>query len=270
VIKNLILFILAALLIALVVWSGMKTLQQDARWLLVFGLTCAFLAPVVLEIFKHLLTAREREREQQRIEKLYKVGDLNELINEAETMEEKVRLLNEERRNLSEIIRTEAYRQALLQRRETLTSDANRILSDYQALEDEFKSVNLDIASEETMRELENLRERLSARKKNLVIFFWGNRQYILDTKEYVGYLPYGVGTSLELLIREISKLNNYLHNMRKTRQLASTSQPVSFHLDLREEIAPLGSGAEIGKKVPEPERTNKTQTTSHIDELLL
>ncbi len=94
-------------------------------------------------------------------------------------MEEKVRLLNEERRNLSEIIRTEAYRQALLQRRETLTSDANRILSNYQALEDELKSVNLDIVSEETMRKLENLREMLNARKKNLVIFFWAIVKHI-------------------------------------------------------------------------------------------
>jgi hypothetical protein len=109
VIKNLILFLLAALLIGLVVWSGMKTLQQDARWLLVFGLTCAFLAPVVLEIF--VLQLR-KEREQQRIEKLYKVADINELIDGTETMEEKVRLLSEERLNLSEIIRTEAYRQA--------------------------------------------------------------------------------------------------------------------------------------------------------------
>jgi hypothetical protein len=203
---------------------------------------------------KRLASDGERDRQKQRIEKLYKVGDISELIDEAETMEEKVRLLNEERHRLGEIIRTEAYRQALIQRRETLLSEANRILSDYQALEDEFKSVNLDIASEETMRELEDLRERLGARKKNLVIFFWGNRQYILDTSEYVGYLPYGMGTFLELLIREIGRLNNYFHNRRKTHRLTAVSQPASSNSSSGKGTDQLGSGVKTERKEIEPE----------------
>jgi hypothetical protein len=251
-IKNFILFTLAALLLALVVLSGMKTLQQDARWLLVFGLACAFLAPVGLEILKHLFTMRERDRERLKIEKLYKVGDINELINEAETMEEKVRLLNEERRNLGEIIRIEANRQALLQRREMLASEASRILNDYQTLETEFNNINLDIASEEIMDELENLKERLSARKKNLVIFFWGHRQYIVDSEEYVGYLPYGMVTFLKLGIRGMGELNNYFHNKRKAHLLISTKEPVRVYSEPSKSTDSLNTGEMIVLKEPE------------------
>ncbi|AFY37488.1 hypothetical protein Lepto7376_1120 [[Leptolyngbya] sp. PCC 7376] len=77
-----------------------------------FGISAAIVAPIGLTLLGYTISRDDSEM----INNLSKVPEIEKLINQAKTEEEKIQVLEEERAKLTEIIRIEARRQATLDR----------------------------------------------------------------------------------------------------------------------------------------------------------
>ena len=103
---------------------------KDNRFVVWFGISSAVAAPLGLALFASAVNRSDSEI----ISRLAKVPEIEKLINEARTQEEKIKLLEEERMNLAEIVRVESARQAAFDRIDSLERDATRILDELRRL----------------------------------------------------------------------------------------------------------------------------------------
>jgi len=120
-------FLLAATIL-LVIQSG-----KDSLFVVWFGLASAIASPLGLAQFASIFNRWDSEI----ITRLAKVPEIERLVNEARTQEEKIQLLEEERLRLADIVPFESRRQAILDRIDSLERDATRILDELAFLDKE-------------------------------------------------------------------------------------------------------------------------------------
>jgi hypothetical protein len=120
-------FLLAATIL-LVIQSG-----KDSLFVVWFGLASAIAAPLLLAQFALIFNRWDSEI----ITRLAKVPEIERLVNEARSQEEKIQLLEEERLRLADIVPFESRRQAILDRIDSLERDATRILDELAFLDKE-------------------------------------------------------------------------------------------------------------------------------------
>src|SRR3954447_3501563 len=99
-------------LLGLVVWLGVRS-GDDSRYIVWFGLASAILAPIGLTFISRAF----RRKDDQVLRELSSVPEIQELIARADTEQERLQLLEQERQRLAEIVRVEARRQTLEERR---------------------------------------------------------------------------------------------------------------------------------------------------------
>lgn len=79
----------------------------------------------------------------EKLTKLLKVPQIDELIQKAETQEEKIKLLEDERKQLSNIVKYETLKYAALERKKHLEIEAENILREYEKVCNEIQELNL-------------------------------------------------------------------------------------------------------------------------------
>lgn len=157
--KRVFLFLLGIMLIVSVVFLGIKS-SENSAFVVPFGLACALVAPAGISCITNVFNIGNNEM----LKKLLKVPQIDELIQKAETQEEKIKLLEEERKQLSNIVKYETIRHAALERRKYLEEEAKNILKEYEKVENEIQQLNLEKKEErlsnkvidELYRKLEN------------------------------------------------------------------------------------------------------------------
>jgi hypothetical protein len=117
--------LIATGLITGTVYLGIQS-GKDNRFVIWFGIASATAAPVGLNLFTYAFRRSDREIIQQ----LAKVPEIEKLIEQAKTEEEKIQVLEAERSRLAEIVKIESRRQAALDRIDSLEGDAVRILAE--------------------------------------------------------------------------------------------------------------------------------------------
>ncbi|MFL6230441.1 MAG: hypothetical protein ACJ741_16845 [Pyrinomonadaceae bacterium] len=122
-IKRILTFLFGAGLIAVVVYLGLKA-RNDQSLVIWFGLAAAILVPSGFAAIGYAFTVTNR----QVLERLSKVPEIERLITEARSQEEKIKLLEQERSRLAEIVELEARKQSLIFRKESLEQDGVRLL----------------------------------------------------------------------------------------------------------------------------------------------
>src|SRR5947209_15205379 len=92
--------LLGVVLVTVVICLGYESIQDGASTLFIlgFGLASAFLAPLGLSAFTYALPIKDEQAET--LKQLAKIPRIEELYEQAETQEEKIRILREERANL--------------------------------------------------------------------------------------------------------------------------------------------------------------------------
>ena len=142
------------------------------------------------------------------ITRLAKVPEIERLVNEARTQEEKIQLLEEERLRLADIVRIESRRQAILDRIDSLERDAFRILDELTFLDKEVIVLDDNVRKSPASSEIRRLRERVKARNDGDVIIRLGARSYRID-RDIVKALPFGLGNSLLAYFRIVESLQS-------------------------------------------------------------
>ena len=155
--------LIAIVLISGTVYLGIQS-GKDNRFVILFGIAAAIAAPVGLNLFSYAISPSDREIIQQ----LAKVPEIERLIEQAKTQEEKIQVLEAERSRLAEIVKIESRRQAALDRIDSLEGDAVRILAELENLDRELILIDEQVDESAISEEIRRLRERIKAREEGL------------------------------------------------------------------------------------------------------
>jgi hypothetical protein len=205
--KRIAAFVIGAGLLTVVVWLGVKTTSGPV-YIVWFGLASAILAPTGIATIGYALTGGQREVLQRRS----KVPEIDKLISEANTQEERIRLLEEERSHLLEAVQLETRRQTLVTKKATLEQDGAQILNELQAVERELSHLEMDIEASTVREEIERLNERLAARQGGDMIIRLGET-YVSVSRNLVRGFPLSAflllpGTLAEGILRSLESLS--------------------------------------------------------------
>jgi hypothetical protein len=197
--------LLGLLLLAIVVWLGINS-AKDSSFIVWFGLSSAILAPLALASIGYAFKPDERKIYQD-LSKVAKIAQIDELIEKAQTLEEKVELLKQERAHLTDIVKVEARRQMLVNSKKLLEKEIERISKEYSAIEEEIKLLDIRIEDSPAREELERIRKKIKQRKKgDIAVIRFGKREFSFDL-HYDLLFPLGGMVSL------ILKLIEFLQN---------------------------------------------------------
>lgn len=182
--KRITAFIAGAVLLTVVIWLGFNSMNGPL-YVLWFGLASAIFAPTGLAMIGYVITGGQQEV----LQRLSKVPEIDKLIGEAKTQEERIRLLEQERSRLLEAVQLETRRQTLVSKKAALEQDGLRILDELQAVDMEFSNLEVDIDASTVKEEIERLSERLQARQRGNVIIRFGETQVSVD-RELISSIP--------------------------------------------------------------------------------
>ncbi len=183
--KRIIAFAIGGAFLAGVVWLGLKT-TSDAAFVVWFGLASAILAPTGITMITYAITGGQREV----LQRLSKIPEIDRLISEARTQEERIQLLEEERSRLLEAVQLETRRQTLLTRKASLEDEGTRVLDALEAVEGELRNLEVDIEASTVKEEIERLNERLRARQQGDIIVRLGDT-YVSVGRDLVRSFPF-------------------------------------------------------------------------------
>ncbi|MBD2021945.1 hypothetical protein H6F43_17330 [Leptolyngbya sp. FACHB-36] len=204
-IKKIISALIATGLVTGTVYLGIQS-GKDNRFVVWFGIASATAAPIGLALFSYAISRSDDEI----IQRLSKVPEIERLIEQAKTQEEKIQVLEAERSRLAEIVKIESRRQAALDRIDSLERDAVRILAELENLDRELVLIDEQVVKSAISEEIRRLRERVKAREDGDVILRLGSRVYRID-RDIIKALPFGLGNPLIAYFRIAGKLKKTL-----------------------------------------------------------
>ena len=211
VIKNIISALVATGLVTGTVYLWIQS-GNDNRFVVWFGIASATAAPVGLALFGYAISRSDGEI----IQRLSKIPEIERLIEQAKTQEEKIQVLEAEHSRLAEIIKIESRRQAALDRIDSLERDAVRILAELENLDRELVLIDEQIGESAISDEIRLLRDRVKAREDGDIILRLGSRVYRID-RDIIKALPFGLGNPLIAYFRIAEELEKTaLSKMRR------------------------------------------------------
>jgi len=198
---------LAIALLSGVVYLGILS-GRNNKLVVWFGIASAIVAPVGLALFSYAFSRSDHEL----IQRLAAVPEIERLMAEARTHEEKVRVLEAEEARLVEIIQLESRRQAARDRTESLERDALRIVQELDSLTDEMRIIDVSIGNSIASEEIERLRQRVRARERGDVVWRLGTRTYRID-RDIIKALPFGMGNLTLAYLRLLERVQERRRN---------------------------------------------------------
>ena len=184
--------IAALALIAGVTYLGWLS-SKDSAFIWWFGVAAALAAPLGLTLLGFALNGSDSDV----IKRLAKVPEIDRLITEAKSHEDKIKLLEAEREKLVDIVRLESRRQAIVDRVTSLESDAVRILVELENLDQEQDALAIKIGDSNVSKEIMRLRERVRARERGDLVVRVGGSVYQID-RDIIKGLPLGAGSLVQ------------------------------------------------------------------------
>ena len=173
-------------LIGLVVWLGFAA-NSDNSFVIWFGLAAAILAPTGIAAVSYTFSSDSR----QTLAKLEKVPEIQKLISAAQSQEEKIQLLEQEKEQLITAIEIESRKHALQARLADLEASSFEMLNELQAVDKELQEIDSEIENSKAAEIVENLNNRLSARRRGDIVLRLGNRSLTLN-RNLILSLPLG------------------------------------------------------------------------------
>jgi uncharacterized phage infection (PIP) family protein YhgE len=150
--KRIISAIVGFILIGVVIYLGIKS-SDDNIYIMLFGVASALIAPMGLSALGYSV-----KREDETLQKLAKISQIDELIEQAETEEENIERLKKEKDVLLNYIKNETNRISKIERKKILIADAKRILDEYKEVVEELNSMsNMEIDLENVSKEIQEL-----------------------------------------------------------------------------------------------------------------
>jgi hypothetical protein len=178
-------FIIGIVFILAVIGLGVATVNnQSPLMVALFGISAAIFAPLGIALIGYAFSSRDKAV----LQRLSKVPEIESLVAKAQNQEEKIRLLEEQKQPLAEIIRLEARKMTLTVRHSELEQQGVKVLEELKAIEQEVASLHIDLEASTVTAEIQELRKRLEARQRGDFVFQIGRRTFILDANIVRGF----------------------------------------------------------------------------------
>lgn len=201
--------LLALTLLAGVVYLGILS-GRDPKYVVWFGIASAIVAPIGLTLFGYAFRSGDRNL----IQRLSKVPEIERLILEAKTQEEKIQLLEAERARLVEVVKIESRREAIRDRIESLENDAVRI-RELKNLDAEAASFEEQITDSPVAEEIKALHERVRARQEGDAVIRLGRRVYRID-RDIIKAFPAGTGNLVLAYFRVMERVLDHVRTRNR------------------------------------------------------
>ncbi len=204
--KRLSLLLIGVALLAGVVYLGFLS-GSNSTLLVWFGIASAIGAPIGIAA----IGAAFKPANNEILERLAKVPEIEKLINEAKSQEEKVCALETERQQLSELVKFESLRQSLLARKEIIEEESVRQLKVLDDIDEELKQLDIQVEASGLTEQIEALRKRVKLQDRDSITLFLAGRRHVINVRALranpfgepiLGYL---------ILLQELSRLLNRL-----------------------------------------------------------
>lgn len=207
-IKRILLILIGALLLAIVIYLGWlaSTTSSLVIW---FGVASAILAPAGFALIGFALKSGENEL----LIKLSKVPEIQQLIEKAQTQEEKIKALEGERAHLEEVVKFEALRSTLLERKTSLERDGVLLLESLDSIEIQLEKIEVEVEASPDKDIIQKLRERIRLRQRGDIIMEFGSASIVVNTNRLQS-LP--GGHIIIVYIKAISEVVNLLDRFNK------------------------------------------------------
>lgn len=178
-------FIFGLLLITSVAAFGFFA-QGLPSFVILFGLASAILIPLGFAAIGFSLNAGSRLVTS----KLAKVPEIDRLIAEAESQEERVKLLRVQRKRLLDVLEFETKLHALQARRNLLESNATNLLQELNGLDSQIATLDEQVAQSPLHGEVKQLQQRVMARhQRDIVLNAFGKQ--IVISREDISSVPF-------------------------------------------------------------------------------
>jgi len=182
--KRVFALILGILCVLLVFWLGLKTLEGKTIITVLFGISCALIAPIGLTALGYSFRKKDSV-----FARLSKVPQIEELIQEVATQEDNLRKIALLKKELKDYIRNEAYLLAATERKKLLVEEAQRIIKEMEDIELK-TSIILDQLQDddEEVKAIKTKIRNIISLQRRLVIsmpFFGGLMQVEYNSKLY-------------------------------------------------------------------------------------
>jgi hypothetical protein len=213
-IRRLLALIFGCVLIVLLFLIGKNSVDSPTTAsVLWFGLASALLAPIGLGLLGYAIMGSDSDQ----ISRLTKVTEIEQLINKAETEEEKLKHLQDERKILDSIIRFEVERRTLEARKKALENIAEQTLKELEIIDQQLIELGSKVEQGVVGEQIKKLRERIDAVANDDVVFKFRTKQYIFRKKLITNLPFYGdsVFYSLRLMASLNSEINRVLMNKK-------------------------------------------------------
>lgn len=123
------------------------------------------------------------------LKNLLKFLKIEELIERAETQEQKVEILKDEYAKLEAIIQSESERLSLITRKEQIEKNAKSLLEELNVIESELQAFEGTVKGV-SVEEVNKLRERIQANERGDVVFRLGGSQFVIE-REQIMHTPF-------------------------------------------------------------------------------
>lgn len=184
--KKIILILLGLALIGGDVWLYFLAQQKSGIFVLLFGLGSAIAVPIGVALITHAFSEKQREA----IKKLTKVAEIEDLIEKAESEDQKIKILTNEYKKLEATIKSESTRLSLITRKDDLEKDAKRIIEELDCVESELTAFKEQEISGVPVEEVNKLRERIRAKRSGDIVIRIGRSQFIIE-REQILHTPF-------------------------------------------------------------------------------
>ncbi len=206
--KRIIAFLVGLACITLVIFCGFQAVK-NTTYVLWFGFASALIAPPGLALIGYSIFGSDRDI----LKRLSKVPEIKEIISRAETEEDRIRMLEQEREQLDQIVRYEAEMMALTSRKAALETSAASMLQELINVDARLEELNdksdIGPATEQVMF----LRARLKAHLNNDIVLRFGTRTLIFKRENFIALPLYG-----GLLYSLMKLFVDYKHRMEDHR----------------------------------------------------
>lgn len=205
--------IIGLVLLGIVIYLGFQA-ATDPVFVIWFGLAVAILPGLSYRAVRYAFIGSEGKV----LKYLSKLPEVEKRIQQAKSLEERIKVLEEERAQIAEVVELESQRQALLEGKRSLEQDAARILNKLQAIDSELGAINMNVQSSPVSQQVQSLHERLQVRQRGDIVIRLGSRYYSIDRDLVLGLFPLGFGRLLLCFLRFYDTI---LSRQRKSKDKA-------------------------------------------------
>ncbi|MHB8500988.1 MAG: hypothetical protein ACYDCG_19085 [Candidatus Acidiferrales bacterium] len=217
--------IFALALLSGVVYLGVLS-GRDSKFVVWFGIAAAIVAPLGIGLLSYSLTRSKYEV----IERLAQVPEIERLVAEAKTQEEKVRVLQNEAKRMAEVVQLESRRQAARDRIESLERDGLRIVHELDGLDKVIRLIDNSVGDSIISEEINRLRERVRSRERGDLVLRLGTREYRID-HDIIKAMPFGIYRTILVYFRLLEKFREYRQRSSGIRTHPTDEPPNPAHL---------------------------------------